>query len=134
MLYSWFTGCSGSWYIHSNILVSWVNESREKFWVLFSISFLLCFAWTHNLPNLRQASACGLYLATDTLHCVNKMISSDLVTDLLMVVNRVLFSISFLLCFAYALLCILFKLWKTSEGGGQMCPPSLNHSQNSYKI
>ena len=34
----------------------------------------------------------------------------------------------FLLCFAYALLCILFKLWKTSEGGGQMCPPSLNHT------
>jgi hypothetical protein len=35
-----------------------------------------------------QASACGLYLATDTLHCVNKMILSDLVTDLLMVVNQ----------------------------------------------
>ena len=72
MLYSWFTGYSGSWYLHSNILVSWVIGSREKFGVLHSFSFLLCFA--------------------------------------------------------YALLYILFKLWKTSEGGGQMCPPSLNHT------
>ena len=71
MLYSWFTGCSGSWYIHSNILESWVNGSREKFGVLLFI---------------------------------------------------------FLLCFAYALLYILFKLLKTSEGAGQMCPSSLNHT------
>jgi hypothetical protein len=34
----------------------------------------------------------------------------------------------FFLCFAYALLYILFKLWKTSEGTGQMCPPSLYHT------
>ena len=34
----------------------------------------------------------------------------------------------FLLCFAYALLCILFKWLKTSEGTGQMCPPSLYHT------
>jgi hypothetical protein len=71
MLYSWFTGCSGSRYIHSNILTSWVNGSREKFGVLFSF---------------------------------------------------------FLLCFAYVLLYILFKLWKTSEGTGQMCPSSFHHT------
>ena len=71
MLHSWFTGYSGSWYLHSNILVSWVNESREKFGVLLFF---------------------------------------------------------FLMCFAYALLYILFKLLKTSEGTGQMCPPSLYHT------
>ena len=42
--------------------------------------------------------------------------------------NLEFFFFFFLLCFAYALLYILFKLLKTSEGAGQMCLPSLYHT------